>query len=143
MFPGSVYPCGTSWLGSPQPPKIWKLELVLALCCLGGLGCSRGALGLGKGQEHAWLCCMEAARAAALGGLWKMLQLLMHGVISQAGGVTVLIAGEEVPVVLGAVSAQVAAGDAFHLSLLSCRVQSPEGGKGGFWPWSFPGLLWV
>lgn len=82
---------------------------------------------------------MEGACAAALEGAMEDAAAADD---SQAGGVTVLTAGEEVPAVLGAVSAQVAAGDAFYLSLLSCRVQSPGGGKGGFWPRSFPGLLW-
>lgn len=73
------------------------------------------------------------------------LQLPMHRVISQAGGVAVLVAGEAIPAVLGAVSAQVGVGDAFHLPLLSCRTQSPGGGRGSFWPWSTPVLLglWV
>lgn len=65
---------------------------------------------------------------------WRMLQLLMHRVISQAGGITMLVAGEVIPAVLGAVSAQVGVGDAFHLPLLSCRAQSPGGGSCGFCP---------
>jgi len=45
-------------------PKIWKLKLVLASCCSVGLGAAR----LGKGQEWAGPCCVEAVCAAILGG---------------------------------------------------------------------------
>lgn len=72
---------------------------------------------------------MEGACAAALE--WAMEDAAAAD-DSQAGGVTVLTAGEEVPVVLGAVSAQVAAGDAF-LSV-TAFLQGPE-------PWGREGWL--
>lgn len=67
------------------------------------------------------------------------LQLLMHRVISQAGGIAVLIASEAIPVVVGAVGDR----DAFHLPLLSYMALSPGGKQGSFWPWSIPVLLWL
>lgn len=92
------------------------------------------ALGLGKGQKRAGLCCVEAVCAVALRGTVEDAAAADAQGDSQACGITVLIVGEVIPVVLEAMSAQVGVRGAFHLLLLSCRVQSPGGGSCSFGP---------
>lgn len=134
---------GTSWLGRPGALAIRNMESRAGACIVllgrAGMpswGSHAGALGLGKGQEHAvWCCAAWRRRLLWLSGeLWRMLQLPTHRVISQAGGITVLVAGEAIPAVLGAVSAQVGVRDVFHLPVLSPRAQSPGRGSCSYCP---------
>lgn len=84
--------------------------------------------GTGKGQECAGMALWRQHVLLLSGEPWRMLQLLMHRVISQAGGIAVLTVSKVISVVLGAVPAQVGVRSVLHLSLLSCRIQSPEEG---------------
>lgn len=84
--------------------------------------------GTGKGQECAGMALWRQHVLLLSGEPWRMLQLLMHRVISQAGGIAMLTVSKVISVVLGAVPAQVGVRNVLHLSLLSCRVQSPGEG---------------
>lgn len=97
--PGVLWLCVFVWDLMARQPKMWKWDLVLAWHIWGRSGCPRGAAVPGIwGWEGAGECRdVEAALAAALGGAMEMLQLLMHRVISQAGGITVSTVISAVP----------------------------------------------
>lgn len=82
--------------------------------------------GAGKGQQCAWMAVWRPHVLLLSGEPCRMLQLLMHRVISQAGGITVLTVSKVISAVLGAMPAQLGVRNVLQLFLLGSRVLGRE-----------------